>query len=61
MSPFGFAGVICYEAFDLAAGIVACDQELYDLKDLAAIRDIDFFADVLYVFVRLIFKLLVRR
>ena len=61
VTTFGFAGVICHEAFDLAAGIVACDQELYDLKDLAAIRDIDLFADVLYVLIRLILKLLVRR
>jgi hypothetical protein len=61
MSTFGFAGVICHEAFDLAACVVARDQELNDLKDLAAIRDIDFFTDVFYVLIRLIFKLLVRR
>ena len=61
MPTFGFAGVICHEAFDLATGIVACDKKLYDLKYLTAIRDIDLFADILYVLIRLIFKLLVRR
>ena len=61
VTTFGFAGVICDEAFDLAAGVVASDQELNDLKDLAAIRNIDLFAYVFYVLIRLIFKLLVRR
>ena len=61
VTTFGFAGVICDEAFDLRAGVITSNQELNDLKDLAAIRDIDLFADVLYVFIRLIFKLLVRR
>ena len=37
MSPFGFAGIICHEAFDLAAGVVARNEELYDLKYLPAI------------------------
>jgi hypothetical protein len=61
MSTFRFAGVICDEAFDLAARIVARDKELYDLKNLSAIRHINLFANVLYVLIRLIFKLLVRR
>ena len=59
MTPFGFSGIICDEAFDLAACVVARDQEFYDLKDLTAIRDIDLFAYVFYVLIRLIFKLLV--
>ena len=61
VTTFGFAGVICHEAFDLAAGVITSNQKLNDFKDLAAIRDIDLFADVLYVLIRLIFKLLVRR
>ncbi len=61
VTTFGFAGVICDEAFDLASGVITSNQKLNDLKDLATIRDIDLFADVLYVLIRLIFKLLVRR
>jgi hypothetical protein len=61
MSTFSFAGVICDEAFDLAAGVITGNQELNDFEYLTAIRDIDLFADVLYVLIRLIFKLLVRR
>ena len=61
MSTFGFAGVVCDEAFDLRAGVVTGYEKLYDLEYLSAIRDIDLFADVLYVLIRLIFKLLVRR
>ena len=37
VTTFSFAGVICDEAFDLAAGVVTSNQELNDLKDLAAI------------------------
>ena len=37
VTPFGFTGIICDETFDFRAGIITSDQELNDLKDLAAI------------------------
>ncbi len=61
VTTFRFAGIICHETFDLATCVVAGYEKLYDLEYLSAIRNIDLFADVLYVLIRLIFKLLVRR